>query len=97
MSRYPQLYLWTQEIATRLPTLNRALATVLALWTIGRILARAAAWINGSALPHGVLPPQSWPEPSPIPPMTERRIPVTLQPIGARFPSLPNVKPESPY
>jgi hypothetical protein len=40
MSRYPQLYPWTQEIATRLPTLSPALATVLALWTIGMIFAR---------------------------------------------------------
>jgi len=57
MSRHPQLYPWTQEIATRLSTLSRALATVLALWTIGRILAcrcgfdqrvSVAAWCSAS-------------------------------------------------
>ena len=51
------IYIWTQEIAARLPTLNRALATVLALWTIGMILARrcgldqrvsVAAWYSAS-------------------------------------------------
>ena len=40
MSRHPQLYPWTQEIASHLPTLNLALATVLALWSLGMILAR---------------------------------------------------------
>lgn len=40
MSRHPQLYPWTQEIATRLPTLTPALAGVLALWSVGMILAR---------------------------------------------------------
>lgn len=40
MSRHPQLYPWTREIATRLPSLNPALAGVLALWTTGMILAR---------------------------------------------------------
>jgi hypothetical protein len=40
MSRHPQIYPWAQEIATRLPTLTPALAGVLALWSIGMILAR---------------------------------------------------------
>ncbi len=39
MSRHPQLYPWTQEIASRLPGLNPALAGVLALWSLGLILA----------------------------------------------------------
>jgi len=40
MSRHPQLYPWTQEIASRLPGWSPALAGVLALWSIGMILAR---------------------------------------------------------
>ena len=40
MSRHPQIYPWTQEIATRLPTLTPALTVVLALWSVGMILAR---------------------------------------------------------
>jgi hypothetical protein len=40
MSRHPQLYSWTREISTHLPCLNPALATVLALWSLGMILAR---------------------------------------------------------
>ena len=40
MSRHPQLYLWAQEIATRLPGLNPALASVLALWSIGMVLTK---------------------------------------------------------
>ena len=40
MSRHPQLYSWTQEIASHLPGLSPALATVLALWSLGMILAR---------------------------------------------------------
>jgi hypothetical protein len=40
MSRHPQLYPWAQEIATRLPALNRALATVLALWSVGMVLTK---------------------------------------------------------
>lgn len=40
MSRHPQLYPWAQEIATRLPGLNPALATVLALWSVGMVLTK---------------------------------------------------------
>jgi hypothetical protein len=40
MSRHPQLYPWAQEIASRLPGLSPALAGVLALWSVGMILAR---------------------------------------------------------
>src|SRR5262245_13879430 len=40
MSRHPQLYPWTHELASRLPGLSPALAGVLALWSIGMILAR---------------------------------------------------------
>jgi DDE family transposase len=40
MARHPQMYPWSQEIATRLPTLTPALAGVLALWSVGMILAR---------------------------------------------------------
>jgi hypothetical protein len=40
MSRHPQLYPWAHEIASRLPGLNPALAGVLALWSLGMILAR---------------------------------------------------------
>jgi hypothetical protein len=40
MSRHPQVYAWSQEITTRLPSLNHALAGVLALWSIGMVLAR---------------------------------------------------------
>lgn len=40
MSRHPQLYPWTQELASRLPSLSPAVAAVLALWSLGMILAR---------------------------------------------------------
>jgi len=40
MSRHPQVYPWSQEITTRLPSLTPALAGVLALWSIGMLLAR---------------------------------------------------------
>ncbi len=40
MSRHPHVYAWSQEIATRVPSLSPALAGVLALWSIGMILAR---------------------------------------------------------
>jgi hypothetical protein len=40
MSRHPQLYAWADCLGTRLPSLNPALATVLALWSIGMILTR---------------------------------------------------------
>ena len=40
MSRHPQVYPWSQELTTRLPTLTPALAGVLALWSVGMILAR---------------------------------------------------------
>src|SRR5262249_34962502 len=40
MSRHPQLYPWAQEIATRLPALNPALAHVLALWSLGMALTK---------------------------------------------------------
>jgi hypothetical protein len=40
MSRHPQLYAWGQELATRLPALNPALATVLALWSVGMVLTK---------------------------------------------------------
>lgn len=40
MSRLPQLYPWSKEITTRLPGLGRALARVLALWSLGMLLAR---------------------------------------------------------
>lgn len=40
MSRHPQLYSWSQEIATHLHPLTPALAGTLALWSIGMVLAR---------------------------------------------------------
>jgi hypothetical protein len=40
MSRHPQVYAWSEEITTRLPTLTPALAGVLALWSVGMLLAR---------------------------------------------------------
>ena len=40
MSRHPQVYPWAQEIATRLPALNPALAMVLALWSVGMVLTK---------------------------------------------------------
>jgi hypothetical protein len=40
MSRHPQVYPWAQEIARRLPPLTPALASVLALWSVGMVLAR---------------------------------------------------------
>jgi hypothetical protein len=40
MSRHPQVYAWSQEITTRLPSLSPALAGVLALWSVGMVLAR---------------------------------------------------------
>jgi DDE family transposase len=40
MSRHPQLYPWAQEISTRLPAVNPALANVLALWSVGMVLTK---------------------------------------------------------
>ncbi len=40
MSRHPQLYPWARDLASRLPGLSPALAGVLALWSVGMILAR---------------------------------------------------------
>jgi hypothetical protein len=40
MSRHPEVYRWGQEIATHLPPLTPSLAGVLALWSVGMILAR---------------------------------------------------------
>jgi hypothetical protein len=40
MSRHPQVYAWSQELTSRLPSLNSALAGVLAVWSVGMILAR---------------------------------------------------------
>jgi hypothetical protein len=41
MSRHPELYPWTQVLATRFSQLSQAQVFVLALWTVGMILARA--------------------------------------------------------
>jgi hypothetical protein len=40
MSRHPQLYPWTKEIASRLPALSPSLAGVLALWSLGMVAAK---------------------------------------------------------
>lgn len=40
MSRHPQLYPWTKEIASRLPALGPALAGTLALWSLGMVAAK---------------------------------------------------------
>lgn len=40
MSRHPQLYPWAQQLTTHLPGLSPALAAVLALGSLGMILAR---------------------------------------------------------
>jgi len=39
MSRHPQLYTWSEEIASHLRGLSPALVSVLALWSLGMILA----------------------------------------------------------
>src|SRR5687767_7186474 len=40
MPRHPQLYPWRDELASRLPALSPALATALALWSLGMTLGR---------------------------------------------------------
>ena len=37
------MYQWTTEVTTHLPHLSHPQATVLALWSVGRILARSCA------------------------------------------------------
>jgi len=52
MSRHPQIYSWSKEIASHLPGLNPALATALAMWSVGMILANrcgldsVAGWVS---------------------------------------------------
>jgi len=40
MSRHPQLYHWQQTLTSRFPKLPKTLVVLLALWTLGMILAR---------------------------------------------------------
>src|SRR5947208_4919361 len=40
MSRQPQLYQWTEQVATAFPALSRPQVTVLAWWSFGMALAR---------------------------------------------------------
>jgi hypothetical protein len=41
MPRHPQLYAWTDRVATQFPDLPRATAAALALWSFGLVLAHA--------------------------------------------------------
>ena len=44
MSHHPEaVYQWTEEVATHLPHLSRSQAAVLALWSLGMVLARSCA------------------------------------------------------
>ena len=44
MSHHPQaVYQWTEEVATQLPHLSKSQAAVLALWSLGMVLARSCA------------------------------------------------------
>ena len=43
MPRQEPVYQWTREVATHLPHLSPAQATVLALWSLGMVLARSCA------------------------------------------------------
>jgi hypothetical protein len=41
MSCHPRVTEWTTVIQTRLPALSKPQATVLALWSLGMVLARS--------------------------------------------------------
>jgi hypothetical protein len=43
MARHDAVYQWTQEVTTHLPHLSLSQATVLALWSLGMVLARSCA------------------------------------------------------
>ena len=43
MSCQRTVYQWTQEVTTHLPHLSQPQATVLALWSVGMIVARSCA------------------------------------------------------
>ena len=44
MARHPEaVYQWTQEVATHLPHLSKPQAAVLALWSLGMVLARSCS------------------------------------------------------
>src|SRR5262249_29429749 len=49
MSCRPRVTEWTIIIHTRLPSLTKPQATVLALWSLGMVLARSCALTVGSA------------------------------------------------
>ena len=43
MSCQKAVYQWTTEVARQLPHLSKPQATVLALWSVGMVLARSCA------------------------------------------------------
>ncbi len=43
MSRRPQLYHWTDVVSSRFPHLSKPLATGLAWWSLGMIIARSCS------------------------------------------------------
>ncbi|MCC6629579.1 MAG: hypothetical protein IT340_19545 [Chloroflexi bacterium] len=43
MARHDPVYQWTDEVTTYLPQLSASQATVLALWSLGMVLARSCA------------------------------------------------------
>ncbi len=44
MAGHPEaVYQWTQEVTTHLPHLSKPQATVLALWSLGMVLARSCS------------------------------------------------------
>jgi Transposase DDE domain len=49
VSRHPELYHWTDTLASRFPRLPKAYARGLALWTLGMVLARCCG-LDGVAL-----------------------------------------------
>jgi hypothetical protein len=58
MSRHPELYSWRQQIASHLP-LSQALVGLLALWSLGMILARRCGLSSVCLFLHRLLGPST--------------------------------------
>ena len=57
MSCHPRVTEWTDTIQTHLPHLSKPQATVLALWSLGMVLARSCA-LTCQCVPGPVAGPQ---------------------------------------
>ena len=55
MSRRPELYQWTRELASRFPGLSPVFVTLLALWSLGLLLARCCGQQASTPLNTGSL------------------------------------------